>query len=76
MKNVTVHGGCVTAMLLCCLVSVAAMSGFLCNNKHLLHSCFFSVLFASLSAADTETDGDGKKRAAFYVDVFAETIFF
>lgn len=28
MKNVTVHGACVTAMLLCCLVSVAAISGF------------------------------------------------
>lgn len=38
---------------------------FLCNHKCLLRSCFFSVSFASLSAADSDGDWDGKKRLTF-----------
>lgn len=34
-----------------------------CNNELSLLSCFFSAKFASLSATDSEADGDGKKRA-------------
>lgn len=33
------------------------------NNELSLLSCFFSAKFASLSATDSEADGDGKKRA-------------
>lgn len=49
----------------CLLDSVATVRHLLCSNEHLLPSCFFSVMFASLSAADSEADGDGKKRATF-----------
>lgn len=35
----------------------------MCNNELSLLSCFFSAKFASLSATDSEADGDGKKRA-------------
>lgn len=48
--------------LLICLCSRLSFFS-MCNNELSLLSCFFSAKFASLSATDSEADGDGKKRA-------------
>lgn len=50
---------------------LSLLSGLCCNcasllvPQHLLLSCFFSVEFASLSATDSDPDGDGKEIASF-----------
>lgn len=43
-----------------CLCFICAFLASMCATKLLLHSCFFSVSFASLSAAGSETDDYGK----------------
>lgn len=37
-------------------------------------AAFFSVMFASLSAADSEADGDGKKKSNVYIDVSVDNL--
>lgn len=59
-----VHEG----LLYCCLLVTVAP--FCLTSKLLLYSGFFSVSFASLFAAGSDTDDDGKKEQRSYLFVF------